>query len=120
MSTAEGLRDEAVGSCCDGMQRWCASGRLRCLDHPVVDTGAEFASPSGAPPGYHCGSPIGEALPGLAEQRALVERIAQSGGARADGALACMVWFDGTRKALCAFRAPHCVCGSYVSVQLFV
>ena len=33
--------------------------RLRCLDHPVVDAGADFASPSGAPLGYHRGSPVG-------------------------------------------------------------
>lgn len=42
--------------------------RLRCLDRSAVDTRAKFASPSGAPPGYVCCSPIGEALPGLAEQ----------------------------------------------------
>ena len=52
--------------------------RLRCLDRPAVDTGAAFASPSGAPLGYHCGSPVGEVLSGPAELRAPVERRAQS------------------------------------------
>ena len=53
--------------------------RLRCLDRSAVDTGAEFESPSGAPLGYDRGSPVGEMLPGPAEPRALVERVAQSG-----------------------------------------
>ena len=53
--------------------------RLRCLDHPVVDTGAEFASPSGAPLGYDRGSPVGEVVPGPVEPRAPVERIAHGG-----------------------------------------
>ena len=52
--------------------------RLQCHNHPVVDTGAEFASPSGAPLGYDSGSPVGEVLPGPLEPRAPVERIAQS------------------------------------------
>ena len=53
--------------------------RLQCLDHPVVDTGVEFESPSGAPLGYDCGSPIDEARAGLAAPRTPVERRAQSG-----------------------------------------
>ena len=53
--------------------------RLRCLDHPVVDTRAEFASPSGAPLGYDRGSPVGEVIPGPVEPRAPVERVSQSG-----------------------------------------
>ena len=53
--------------------------RLRCLDHPVVDTRAEFASPSGAPLGYDRGSPVGEVIPGPVEPRAPVERIAHGG-----------------------------------------
>ena len=47
---------------------------LRCLDRPAVDTGAAFASPSGAPLGYDRCSPIGEILPGPAEPRTPVER----------------------------------------------
>lgn len=46
------------------------TSRLRCLDHPVVDTGVEFASPSGAPLGYDRSSLVGEMLPGPAVQRA--------------------------------------------------
>ena len=44
----------------------------------MVDTGAEFASPSGAPLGYDSGSRVGEVLPGPVEPRAPVERISQS------------------------------------------
>ena len=53
--------------------------RLRCLDHPVVDTGAEFESPSGAPLGYDRGSLVGEVLPGPAEPRAPAERTTYGG-----------------------------------------
>ena len=35
--------------------------------YPVVDTGAEFESPSGAPLGYDRGSPVGDVIPGPAE-----------------------------------------------------
>lgn len=52
---------------------------LRCLDHSMVVTGAEFASPTGAPLGYERGSSIGQVRPGLAEPRSPVERVAQSG-----------------------------------------
>jgi hypothetical protein len=53
--------------------------RLRCLDHPVVDTGAEFASPSGAPLGYDRGSPVGEVIPGPEEPQAPAERATHGG-----------------------------------------
>ena len=48
----------------------------------MVDTGAEFASPSGAPLGYEPGGPVGEVLRGAKEQQALVERVVQSGQRR--------------------------------------
>ena len=64
----------------DAVSRGVVSAcRLRCLDRSAVDTGTEFESPSGAPPGYDCGSPIGEALPWPAEPRAPVEGFAHSG-----------------------------------------
>ena len=64
----------------DAVSRGVVSAcRLRCLDRSAVDTGTEFESPSGAPPGYDCGSPIGEVLPWPAEPRAPVEGFAHSG-----------------------------------------
>ena len=45
----------------------------------MVDTGAEFESPSGAPLGYDRGSLVGEVLPGPAEPRAPAERTTYGG-----------------------------------------
>ena len=57
----------------------CSACRVRCLDRSAVDTGTELESPSGAPPGYDCGSRKGTRPARQVDWRAPAERAAHSG-----------------------------------------